>query len=120
MNTWDELAERYVAVWNEPDAEARRRRIAGLWIEDGLHCTPSMEARGHAALERRIIGAWEKWVKGAGHSFRYAGDADSHHGGMKFHWEMRSPDDTLVSLGFDFLLIGADGRIAADYQFIER
>jgi hypothetical protein len=26
-----ELAEKYVALWNEPDADGRRRMIAELW-----------------------------------------------------------------------------------------
>ena len=30
-----ELADRYVALWNEPDPDQRRRMIAGLWTEDG-------------------------------------------------------------------------------------
>ena len=32
-----ELVRRYVAVWNEPDAELRRTSIRGLWAEDGAH-----------------------------------------------------------------------------------
>ena len=119
MNTIQELAERYVAVWNEADAHARRAQIAALWADDGAHFTPSMEARGHAALERRIIGAWDKWVRDADHRFRACPDADSHHGGVKFHWEMITPDGAVSSLGFDFLVLGADGRIVADYQFLE-
>lgn len=29
------VADRYIAVWNEPDADARRRAVANLWTEDG-------------------------------------------------------------------------------------
>jgi hypothetical protein len=32
-----ELAERYLALWNEPDADRRRRMIAELWTEAGRH-----------------------------------------------------------------------------------
>ena len=32
-----ELAEKYLAVWNEPDADERRRTITELWAEDGRH-----------------------------------------------------------------------------------
>src|SRR5918995_4170076 len=45
-----ELAEKYVALWNEPDADRRRRRIAELWTEDGRHILqPPQEIRGIAA-----------------------------------------------------------------------
>ena len=119
MNAARELVERYVALWNELDASARRRQIAALWTDDGVHFTPSMEARGFDALERRVTGACDKWVRGAGHTFRACANADSHHGGVKFHWEMLTPAGEVSSVGFDFLVVGADGRIVADYQFIE-
>jgi hypothetical protein len=69
VNDPKQLADRYVAVWNEPDAEQRRKMIAELWTEDSLHIleppqeirdvartldmTPTLEARGHDALEAR-------------------------------------------------------------------
>ena len=31
----EQLADRYMALWNEPDAERRRRMIAELWTEEG-------------------------------------------------------------------------------------
>ena len=37
MSEINQLVDRYVAVWNEPDAELRRRSIAELWVEDGAH-----------------------------------------------------------------------------------
>ena len=56
-----ELVDRYVAVWNEPDAALRREGIAALWAEDGAHFTPSLEARGYQALKARVGGAYEKY-----------------------------------------------------------
>jgi hypothetical protein len=42
-----ELAKRYLALWNEPDAERRRRMIAELWAENGWHILqPPQEIRG--------------------------------------------------------------------------
>ena len=35
MTNPNELADRYVTLWNEPDAEQRRRLIEELWTEDG-------------------------------------------------------------------------------------
>src|SRR6266702_2491969 len=62
-----ELVSRYVAVWNQPDAELRRRAIHDLWAEDGAHIlgppqeirkaatglgfpSTTLEARGHDEL----------------------------------------------------------------------
>ena len=45
-----ELADRYVALWNEPDPDRRRQLIAGLWTEDGSHILqPPQEIREVAA-----------------------------------------------------------------------
>ena len=35
MPTPTELAERYVALWNEPDPERRRATVRAIWSEDG-------------------------------------------------------------------------------------
>jgi hypothetical protein len=44
------LAEKYIALWNEPDADRRRRMIAGLWTEEGRHILqPPQEIREIAA-----------------------------------------------------------------------
>ena len=48
--TAEELADRYVALWNEPDADRRRRSIAELWTRNGRHFVqPPQEIRRIAA-----------------------------------------------------------------------
>ena len=65
----EQLADRYLALWNEPNPERRRGMIAELWTEDGsqilqppqemreiaasagLGMAATLEARGHAELE---------------------------------------------------------------------
>ena len=39
MSKLNELVDRYIAVWNEPEANRRRQGIAALWAEDGAHFT---------------------------------------------------------------------------------
>src|SRR3954464_2471491 len=46
----EQLADRYMALWSEPDAERRRRMIAELWTEDGSRVLqPPQEMREIAA-----------------------------------------------------------------------
>jgi SnoaL-like domain len=121
MTQVTELVDRYVAVWNEPDAEKRRRGIAALWAEDGAHFTPSLEARGYQALEARVAGAHQKWVKEGGFVFRSAKNVETHHDGVRFNWEMvPAAGGAIAAAGFDFLVLGDDGRIRLDYQFLDR
>jgi hypothetical protein len=67
MNDPKQLVDRYVAIWNEGDAERRRQGLAELWSEDAVHVlqppeqvqeaaanlavTPTFQVRGHAELE---------------------------------------------------------------------
>ena len=120
MSDVNDLVERYVAVWNEPDPERRRRAISGLWTEDGAHFTPSLEARGYAALEARVTGAHDKWVRTGGFVFRPTPRIDGHHGTVRFGWEMiPAGGGDVAAAGSDFLILGDDGRIRVDYQFSE-
>jgi len=119
FNDFTELADRYVAVWNEPDAEARRAAIASLWVPDGEHCVRTLQARGHEALKQRVTGSHEKNVRDAGFRFVRAGDAQFLHDAVMFHWHMvPAAGGPVAALGLQFLVLAGDGRIAVDYQFI--
>jgi hypothetical protein len=114
-----QLADRYAAVWNEPDATARRAEIAVLFTPDGVHYVGTREARGHAALEERVIGAYEKNVRDGGHLFRAQSNAQSLRGVVTFNWEMIEPaNGKVLAVGLEFLQVADDGRIACDHQFI--
>ncbi|MEV5497243.1 hypothetical protein AB0M50_17770 [Nonomuraea fuscirosea] len=131
-----ELVDRYVAVWNEPDAGLRRKAVAELWTEDGvqllqppqdireaaaaLGVTPVLEARGHEALEARVTSSYEKFVAPGEFFFRPRDNADRLADIVKFTWEMVSTDGgEPAGAGLEILVLGADGRIRTDYQFIE-
>jgi hypothetical protein len=116
----DAFVERYIGIWNEPDGEARRRIVRTLWQEDARHLARTIEAVGHAGIEERVASAYEKWVKEKGNIFRLRDGVDGHHGTIKLRWEMLPADGgDVISIGFDFLVLGKDGRIRTGYQFIE-
>jgi hypothetical protein len=114
----NELVDRYIAVWHEPDAELRRKRIAELWVEDGVQFTTSREIRGYKALEERVEAAHEEFVQTGGFVFRRSGDVAGHHNALKFNWEMVSAGGgEAAATGTIFLLLSDDGCICFDYQF---
>jgi hypothetical protein len=131
-----ELAEKYLALWNEPDAGQRRRMIAKLWAEDGRHIlqppqeireiaaqpgialTAMLEARGYQEIEARAASVFEHWVGSEGLSFRGRDDADRLGDVVKLHWDAVAKDDTVSAVGLSFLVLAADGRIERDYTFI--
>ncbi|MGH6882031.1 hypothetical protein [Hypericibacter sp.] len=118
MDATQDIAERYVAVWNETDPERRRRQIAELWTPAGQHYVDVREVRGYDALENRITGSHEKNVRDDGHRFRAAKDARRLRDVVTFHWEMLPAEtETVLARGLEFLIMSEDGRVLADYQF---
>ena len=131
-----ELAEKYLALWNEPDPDRRRRTIAELWTEDGRHIlqppqeirdiaaqpglamTAILEARGYDEIEARATSVYEHWVGSEGLSFRGRDDVERLGDVVKFHWEAVAKDGELVAVGLDFLVLAANGRIERDYTFV--
>jgi hypothetical protein len=134
--TETQLAEKYLALWNEPDADRRRRLIAELWTQDGRHIlqppeeiraiaarpgialTATLEARGYEEIEARAASVYEHWVGSEGLSFRGRDDARRVGDVVTFHWEAVAEDGQVSGVGLDFLVLAADGRIERDYTFV--
>ncbi len=114
-----DFVDRYVALWNEPDGEIRRRTIEELWAPDGANYTQSMQAVGYDALDIRVTSAYEDYVGSRKYIFRSHLPAVGHHGAVKVNWEMVSvPEEEIASIGIEFLILDDQGRIASDHQFI--
>ncbi|WP_285735510.1 nuclear transport factor 2 family protein [Kitasatospora phosalacinea] len=120
MPDHDELARRYVELWNEPDPARRRAEIDALFAPGIAHRSPTLEADGRAAMADRVAASHRKWVRDSGHEFRALPGADGHHGTVRLRWEMvHAASGERVSLGFDFLTLDADGLILSDHQFVD-
>jgi hypothetical protein len=117
MSNVNDLIDRYVAVWNESNADERRKRIRALWAPDGATCYRLLDARGYDAIEARVTSSWDKWLREGKYVFRRKRVA-CHHDVVKFDWEMVTvPDGKVAADGLNFLILNADGRIQSDYQF---
>jgi hypothetical protein len=66
-----------------------------------------------------VTRAYEEFVAPGTFSFRARGDADRLHDLVKFRWEMVGAPGDVAAVGLEILLLGADGRIVRDFQFIE-
>jgi hypothetical protein len=134
--TATELAERYIAVWNEPDPDARRRAIEALWSDDAvallqppletitaaddLAMAAAFRVRGHAELEARVARAYERFIAPEGNVFRARSDAQRLDDVVKFGWEMvPAGSDEILGGGLTMVKVDRDGRITHDYQFID-
>ncbi|TYK50483.1 hypothetical protein [Actinomadura decatromicini] len=134
-----EFADRFVALWNEPDPEARGALVRGLWAPDAVQVltdppqemreaaqalafpAPPLEVRGHAALNARVTRAYEMFIKAGENVFVSGAEPYEPMAGVVcLRWKMRATgtgED--VGGGFDVISLDAEGRIRSDHQFIE-
>lgn len=120
MTDFNDLTDRYVALWNERDDSKRRREIEALWVPDGIECTKSRVVQGYQPIYERVTASHEKNVRDCGNVFRSCGNADGHHGLIKFNWTMNSRETgDLVATGAYVLVVEESGRIRAAYFFNE-
>jgi hypothetical protein len=80
LNTIDTdlIVDRYLAVWSEPDDDARRKAVAELWAPDGVEFIEGTQFRGHEELVPRVAEAYEAFVGNGTFTVASAGDAAVH------------------------------------------
>ena len=112
MNISD-LVTRYLETWNETDPGARGKAIDELWAPDGVYTDPMATAAGRDEIDATIAAVQGQFP---GLAFSLAGPVDAHHDTARFTWSL---GDELV-IGFDVLVLGADGQISNVYGFLDK
>ncbi|WP_067827989.1 hypothetical protein [Nocardia inohanensis] len=132
------LTEQYVALWNEADPQARRKRIAELWAAGGTQVltdppqeirdaaaalnfpVPYLEVRGHDALDARVTRAYEMFIAPGEYVFQARGHATRLAENLVgLGWAMvATADGSEGGAGYDVLVLDEDGRIRSDHQYI--
>ncbi|WP_019030806.1 hypothetical protein [Salinispora arenicola] len=111
------LVDRYIATWNEPEPDVRRKMIDELWAEDGTYYNRLFVCQGRDMVEAAISTAYREHTA-KGFTFKSRNDAYGHHGGVKFGWVLAARSTGEVdTFGEEFLILDGSGRIVADYQF---
>ena len=118
MREATDLVNRYLAVWNENDDDARRATIAGIWADDGCYLDPRAMVTGHDEISA-LIGSVQQQVPG--HVFRLVNGVDAHHNIARFAWQLVPVGGgESVAEGFDVAVIDADGRIGSILGFLDK
>ena len=132
------LIDRWIAQWNEPSPDERRRLIRDVWTEDGYQImanppqgiretavhygvpVPSVEIRGHDAMYARVTRAYEMFIAEGDYVFEQQGEVLRHAGAaVALTWVMRSrASGSVAASGLEVLTFGPDGRVRADHQFV--
>lgn len=117
----NEIAGRYMAMWNESDDDARRKTIDELYTDDAVYTFFNQEPFvGKANIFKHVTVAHRIYVP-RGFTFRSCQNAVGHHNLMRFNWVMLSVETGEVDMmGTDVFLLDDDGRIKLDHQFHDK
>ncbi|HEY5398547.1 MAG TPA: nuclear transport factor 2 family protein [Trebonia sp.] len=110
------ITDRYVAVWNEHDAQARRAAIGNLWEPDGVEYVEGAQFRGHEELDDRIAHAYEAFVGSGKYNVTVADDVSRHDDIVTFSVQLSTPEGEVAWAARVFLFLGETGRIREDCQ----
>jgi hypothetical protein len=133
-----QLIDRWIAQWNEPSPDERRRQIRDVWAEDGYQImvnpphgiretadrygvpVPPVEVCGHDAMYARVTRAYEMFIAGGEYVFERQGEVIRQAGAaVALTWVMRSrADGSIAGSGLEVLTFGRDGRVRTDHQFV--
>ena len=117
MSDFDSVVSRYLAVWNETDPAARRKRIDDLFADGVRYVDPMAAVTGRDELDG-LIGAVQQQVPGL--TFSLGKPVDAHHDQARFTWHLGAvPGEPLVE-GFDVAELDADGRIQQVLGFLDK
>jgi nuclear transport factor 2 (NTF2) superfamily protein len=119
MASIDEMIRSYVASWNDSDPLKRDRAIETTWSPDGIYRNTTAEFEGYDGIARAVTAAHDAFVAN-GFVFTLA-NVDTNHDAVRYRWEMLpasggEPD----SIGTHVAVLGTDGRLVSDHQFIDK
>jgi hypothetical protein len=120
VNGASEFTDRYLAVFNEGDADIQRKRLIELWAPDATYVGEQSVKYGHTDIltsirELHHADASSELVMAAGKA------SDAHHNFVTFRWQIENRRSGAVAgAGSELVILDESGRIRIDYQFIER
>jgi hypothetical protein len=111
-----DIVERYIATFNEGDADRRRAKLAALYSPEGTYTDPHVELRGPEQIDAFIASTQERFP---GYEFRLGGPVDSHHNQARFQWHAGPAGEAEPTfVGFD-VLVADDGKVREVYGFLD-
>jgi hypothetical protein len=112
-----DIAERYLAAWNETDPTARRKLVDDLFAEDASYIDPMVEAHGRDEIHA-TMGAVQ--AQFPGFVFTPVGTADAHHRQARFSWGLGPDGADPIVIGFDVATTDDAGRITGVLGFLDQ
>jgi hypothetical protein len=109
------IATRYIALWNETNADHRQALLADLWTEDGTYIDPLMQGSGHTQ-----IGAFSAvHQRFPGFRFALVGQPDGYGDNVRFSWQLGPEGADGPIKGTDFATLD-NGRLKEVVGFLDQ
>ena len=106
--------DRYLAMWNEPDAAKRAEQVYAVVTDDARLVDPLLDATGPDAI---AVAIGELRNQMPGHSLTRTTAVDAHHDQARFGWTVNAPDGSVAVAGIDVVTLATDGRIQSAIGF---
>ena len=109
------LVDRYLALWNEPDADRRSTLSPQVFAEGATYRDPLMEGAGREGIEALVVAVQSRFPD---HLFRSEGPVDTVGDHARFSWTLGPADGPPTASGTDFVRV-EDGRFASVVGFFD-
>jgi SnoaL-like domain len=110
------IAQHYIAVWNETDAERRAALIEAGWTADARYVDPLAQAIGREQISALVGVVHQRYP---GFRFNLLGKADSHGDHLRFSWTLGPSGAEDLIQGTDFAQVDA-GKLRSVTGFLDK
>ncbi len=111
-----DIAQRYIATWNETDPDKRVAWLRSAWAEDVSYADPMAKVAGAEALGALIGGVHSRFP---GFRFALIGEPDGHGDYVRLAWSLGPEGGPAPIEGSDVVTV-ANGRIASVVGFLDK
>lgn len=114
-----DLADRYLEIFNEGDNDARAKMIADFWALDGEH-HGGFDGKGHAEIEAGITKSHANWIDGRGWKWVPKTPAKVRQNVVFFMFDaaLAADETQIVADGAQVLIVNEEGKVEKDYTFV--
>ena len=112
----DDIAHRYIALWNETDASRRLQLLADGWTADARYVDPLANAAGAEGISALIAAVQSRFP---GFRFRLLGKPDAHGEHLRFSWTLGPEASEDLIQGTDFARLDG-GRLSSVTGFLDK
>lgn len=116
MTEATEIANRYIAVWNEAEPTRRKAMIVEGWTDGATYVDPLASVTGCDEISELIGGVQARFP---GFRFALDGQADGYANKVRFSWRLGPESEPDMIKGTDFAIIEGN-QLASVTGFLDK